>query len=567
MDVLVASFFALVAGAGTAVSPCVLPVLPLALAGAATGGRRRPLGIAAGLAASFAFATLVLAYVIDALGLPDDLLRTLAIVVLAGFGVALMVPSAAARLEAWLGRLVPAVAPRRWRGGDGFGSGVVLGASLGLLYVPCAGPVLAAVLTVQASQSLSAHRIAIGLAYAAGTAGGVLLVLLAGRRALAGLRARAGRLQQALGAVMVVVAVLTLTGADTRFQSAVADHLPGWLVSPTSEIESSRAATRALQGASGPATPLARAGAGRELPDGGPAPELTGIQRWFNTPDGRPLTLAGLRGRVVLLDFWTYTCINCLRTLPYVKAWDAAYRRDGLTVIGVHSPEFPFERSAANVARAVRTDGLRYPVAQDNRFTVWKAFQNQFWPAKYLIDARGHLRYVHFGEGDYARTERAIRTLLREADGDRATRRQAVSDAVRAQHAAAGVSTRETYLGAERARGWLQDPLVAGGRDFGPLPARVPRDRFAYGGVWRIGSVSATAIHAAAVRVRFGARRVFLVLGGRGTVAVRLDGRPTRTVTVRRQRLYPLVALPRPGVHDLELRFSHGVRGYAFTFG
>ena len=566
MDVLVASLFALVAGAGTAVSPCVLPVLPLALTGAATGGRRRPLGIAAGLAGSFAFATLALTYVIDALGLPDGLLRTLAIVVLAGFGVSLVVPSVAARLEAWLSRLVPAAAPRRGRG-EGFGSGVVLGASLGLLYVPCAGPVLAAVLTVQASQPLSADRIAIGLAYAAGTAGGVLLVLLAGRRALAGLRARAGRLQQALGVVMIVVAVLALTGADTRFQSAVADHLPGWLVSPTSGIESSRAATRALHDASGAATRLAQAGGDGELRDGGPAPELEGTQRWFNTPGGRPLTLAGLRGRVVLLDFWTYTCINCLRTLPYVKAWDAAYRRDGLTVIGVHSPEFPFERSAANVARAVRTDGVRYPVAQDNRFTVWKAFHNQYWPAQYLIDHRGHLRYVHFGEGDYATTENAIRTLLREAEGARATRRGPVSDAVRAQHAAAGVSTRETYLGAERAQGWLQDPLVAGGRDFGALPARVPRDRFAYGGVWRIDAVSATAIHAAAIRVRFGARRVFLVLGGRGTVAVRVDGRPTRTVRVTRQRLYPLVELPRPGVHDLELRFSPGVRGYAFTFG
>jgi len=203
MDVLLALLFALVAGAGTAVSPCVLPVLPLALSGAATGGRRRPVGIALGLAGSFAFATLALAYVLSALGLPAGLLRTLAVVVLLGFGVALVVPPVAARIEGWLSRIVPARAARA-RGGDGLWSGVALGASLGLLYVPCAGPVLAAVLTVQASQPLTADRLVVGLGYATGTAAALLLLLLAGRGALGRLRARAGRLQQALGAVMVV---------------------------------------------------------------------------------------------------------------------------------------------------------------------------------------------------------------------------------------------------------------------------------------------------------------------------------------------------------------------------
>src|SRR6266536_2968481 len=203
MDVLLAALFALVAGAGTAVSPCVLPVLPLALSGAATGGRRRPVGIAVGLAGSFAFATLALAYVIDALGLPDSLLRDVAIVALGAFGIALLVPALSARLETWLQRVVPARAART--GGDGFRSGVVLGLSLGLLYAPCAGPVLAAVLTVQASQPLTGQRLVVGLAYALGTGAAVLVVLLAGRRLLGRLRANAGRFQQALGAVMVVV--------------------------------------------------------------------------------------------------------------------------------------------------------------------------------------------------------------------------------------------------------------------------------------------------------------------------------------------------------------------------
>jgi cytochrome c biogenesis protein CcdA/thiol-disulfide isomerase/thioredoxin len=566
MDVLLAALFALLAGAGTAVSPCVLPVLPLALPSAATGGRRRPAGIALGLGASFAFATLALAYVIDALGLPDDLLRTVAVVALLGFGIALVLPPVSARLEAWLSRLTPQRAARR--GGDGFGSGVALGASLGLLYVPCAGPVLAAVLTVQASQELTAQRLVVGLAYAVGTAGAVFVVLTAGRRLLGRLRASTGRLQQALGLLMVAVAVLTLSGADGRFRTAIADDLPGWLVNPTSGIEDSRAASRALH------TRQDTQGSG--LPDAGPAPEIAGTQKWFNTPGGRPLTLNGLRGRVVLIDFWTYTCINCLRTLPYVKAWDARYRRDGLTVIGVHTPEFPFERDAGNVARAVEEDGIRYPVAQDNRYTVWNAFQNQYWPAKYLIDARGHVRYAHFGEGGYGRTERAIERLLREAGRDAAPRS---ARRVRAITPDAGVTTRETYLGAERADGWVQDPIAPGGRDFGALAAAIPQDAFAYGGVWTIDGTSAEAIHAARIGVTFRARRVYLVLGGAHTdVEVRLDGRPIAArdagadvhdgvVRVRGQRLYRLVDLPRAGSHRLELRVGHGVRGYAFTFG
>src|SRR4051812_27057344 len=220
MDVLLATLFALIAGAGTAFSPCVLPVLPLALTGAATGGRRRPIGIAVGLAGSFAFATLALTYILDAFGLPDDLLRDIAIGVLLVFGIALILPPVAARLETWLQRAVPARAART--DGDGFGSGVVLGASLGVLYVPCAGPVLAAVLTVQASQPLTGQRLVVGLAYAVGTAAGVLVVLLAGRKVLTRLRSGAGRLQQALGAVMVFFALATLFGADGRFQKVVA---------------------------------------------------------------------------------------------------------------------------------------------------------------------------------------------------------------------------------------------------------------------------------------------------------------------------------------------------------
>jgi cytochrome c biogenesis protein CcdA/thiol-disulfide isomerase/thioredoxin len=547
MEFVLASLFALIAGFGTAFSPCVLPVLPLVLSGGASGGRRRPLGIAVGLAGSFAFATLALAYVLAALGLPDDLLRTIAIVVLLAFGVALVLPPVAARIEAFASRLVPARAASTE--GEGFGSGVVLGASLGLLYVPCAGPILAAVLTVSASQPLSAQRLVTGLAYAVGTAAGVFLLSVAGRRLLARLRANSGRFQQALGVVMVAFAVLTLTGVDDRFRTEVASALPSWLVSPTEGIEKHAPGQR-------------RAPSG--LHDAGLAPELRGTQRWFNS---KPLTLRALRGRVVLIDFWTYTCINCIRTQPHLKAWDARYRGDGLTIIGVHTPEFPFEKDAGNVERAIHTSGLRYPVVQDNDFAVWNAFQNQYWPAEYLIDARGHVRYASFGEGEYDKTESAIRALLREAGRPDAP---ASEGAVHAPTPSRGMSTPETYLGAGRAQGFVQDPIRPGARDFGALPGRLPQDAFAYGGIWKVGLEDATAGAGARVAVHFGARRVFLVLGSPGRarrVEVRLEGEPPRTIVVRDQRLYTLVDLPRVESRQLELRFEPGVRAYAFTFG
>src|SRR3954468_18953718 len=356
--------FAFVAGIGTALSPCVLPVLPIALSAGATGGSRRPLGIVMGLALSFTFATVALVYVIHALGLPDDLLRKLAIAGLIGFGVALALPPLGDRIEARLSRLVRA--PRSGDGG-GFGSGLLVGASLGLVYAPCAGPILAGVITLSASQTFTAGRLATALAYGIGSAAALYVLMIGGRRLARRLARRSGRLQQGLGVVMVVVGVLMLANVDTRFQNAVANDLPGFLVNPTSGLESSSSVSKALErvrGQDNRAKPPMRDS--NVLTRLFPAPDLQGTQRWFNTPGGAPLSLAELRRqkRVVLIDFWTYTCINCIRTLPQLKAWDAKYRAAGLTVVGVHTPEFPFEKDAGNVEDAIHQDGLRYPVVQ-----------------------------------------------------------------------------------------------------------------------------------------------------------------------------------------------------------
>jgi cytochrome c biogenesis protein CcdA/thiol-disulfide isomerase/thioredoxin len=577
--VIVLMAFALVAGAGTALSPCVLPVLPIALSAGSTGDRRRPLGIATGLALSFTFATVALVYVIHWLGLPDGLVRTLAIVALMLFGASLLVPPASARLEAWLSRLPPRL--RSPRSGSGLGSGLLVGISLGLVYAPCAGPILAGVITASASQSFTAGRLGVALAYGVGSALALYALLLGGRRLSAPLARRSARLQIAMGAVMVCVGALMLADYDLRFQSAIAKHLPAVLVDPARSIEKSSAATRRLADVRGRRRALPRAAEASHPPSGlpvlGAAPEFTDNQSWFNTPGGRPLTLRGLRGRVVLVDFWTYTCINCLRTLPYLKSWDSRYRHRGLTIVGVHTPEFPFEKSASNVRAAIAANGLRYPVAQDNDDATWNAYGNQYWPAKYLIDAAGRVRYTHFGEGEYLRTESAIRSLLDEAG--RAP--GATLARTRAEAPSAGLLTPESYLGSAQAARFANGAIAPGTRDFGQSHRKLSSGELRFRGRWRITPEAAQAQAGAALDLSFHARRVFVVLGTSGQpgrMRLLLDGRPigdgargadvrAGAATVSSQRLYRLVELPRVEDHLLTLEPAAGTSGYAFTFG
>jgi cytochrome c biogenesis protein CcdA/thiol-disulfide isomerase/thioredoxin len=350
------ALFAFIAGAGTALSPCVLPVLPAVLGAGVTGGKRRPLGVVTGLTLSFTFAIVGLVYVIDALGLPNDLVRTLAIAVLLGFGAMLLAPPLAARVEAALSRLVPAVRAGR---GEGFWSGAVLGAGLGVVYAPCAGPILAGVITVSAAQDFTAGRLAVALAYALGSAAVLYALLLGGRRVADRLSPYRARIQVALGAAMVAVAVVILADLDLRFQRAIAEDLPAFLRSPATSLEESDAVAAelaAVRGGHGGATEAGaeEAEAGIELPVLGHAPEFA-AGNWLNTPGGEPLTMTELteRDQVVLVDFWTYTCINCIRTLPELRSWHEQYGREGLTIVGVHTPEFPFEREPDNVEAAV----------------------------------------------------------------------------------------------------------------------------------------------------------------------------------------------------------------------
>jgi cytochrome c biogenesis protein CcdA/thiol-disulfide isomerase/thioredoxin len=589
--------FAVLAGAGTALSPCVLPVLPALLSAGGVGGRRRPLGIVLGLSITFTVTIVGVAKVVDGVGLGSDPLRIVAIVVLFVFGAALLLPDVSDRIEAPLSRLAR-FGPRSR--GDGFLSGLLVGGALGFVYTPCASPILAAVISVSAA---SGKTVVIALAYALGSAAVLLALTLGGRRLFDRVR-KAGRgplLQRALGVIMIITAVAIITNLDVNFDQFVAQHIPD--VNLTASLECSETVTKHLHEISGhqpkfapangssacggsgssvktapanasQATLLAAAGGLKKL---GPAPEFNQTQDWFNTPEQKPLSLSSLRGRVVLVDFWTYTCINCIRTLPYLKAWDATYRHDGLTIVGVETPEFAFEHDASNVSNAIKQFGLKYPVVQDNKMGTWNAYGNEYWPADYLIDAKGQVRYAAFGEGDYDKTETAIRALLAEKGSQIGGKSHPADVVVPSEQA-----TPETYLGTARADGWIDEPRN-GTHDYGVAPTgSLSLNDFAFSGTWNIASQPATAVSSAGVDVEFEAKNVYLVLSSAGgtprPVQVLLDGKPISAraagtdvyggvVTVRGQRLYTLVSLPRDERHRLSLRFAPGVSGYAFTFG
>src|SRR5919199_1174483 len=384
------------AGVVTAISPCVLPVLPILLAGGAAGGRRRPYAIVAGLVSSFTVFTLSAAWLVDKLGLPDDFLRNAALVLLFVVAATLLVPRLGELLERPFLRLT-----RRRPAGSG--GGFVLGLSLGLVFVPCAGPIFSYVAVRAGSEHLNSKAVLLIVAYSLGAAVPMLLVALGGREISTKLRGPLVR--PALGVVMALAGVAIVFNVDTKAQTALGGYtntIQGW-------FERTDYVGRRLNGG-GPK--LVSAATTAELADYGRAPDFAHISDWLNTPGDRPLSLASLRGKVVLVDFWTYSCINCLRTLPHLEAWDRAYRSKGLVIVGVHTPEFAFEHVLSNVRTNAARLGVHYPIALDNDYDTWNAYSNEYWPAEYLIDRNGHLRHAHFGEGEDDKTERAIRQLL-----------------------------------------------------------------------------------------------------------------------------------------------------------
>jgi cytochrome c biogenesis protein CcdA/thiol-disulfide isomerase/thioredoxin len=559
---LLLALIALLAGASTAISPCVLPVLPGLLAVGATGGRRRPLGIVLGLVVTFTISVVAFARLASG----GQATRDISIAVLIAAGILLLVPPLAARVEAPLSRLAR-FGPKTT--GTGFVSGLAVGAAFGFVYFPCAGPILAAVIAVG---SVTGRTLLIGGAYAVGSAAMLFALMLLGRRLLGPLRKgnRLARLQQATGVLLIATAVALATNLDIKLTHSIAKDIPD--VNLAYGLETSHAVKSRLHEVSGRKAKFVVAHRAKahgnpkasSLPDYGPAPEFADTQRWFNSP---PLTMHALRGKVVLIDFWTYTCINCIRTLPYLKAWYAKYHRDGLVIVGVHSPEFGFEHDAGNVQRAIREFGLRYPVVQDNNLGTWNAWSNQAWPAEYLVDERGRVRHVSIGEGEYDASERAIRSLLAEAGAARLGAMAKPKDVVTPSQEA----TPETYVGHARAQGFTRLPELGTHAYDATAPSKLPISRFALGGIWTVGEQPARAGIGATLGAKVHAKDIYVVLspprGHAGTVQVSIDGRLPRTVRVTSQRLYHIGHFPAGQTHALLLRPQPGVAVYSFTFG
>jgi len=520
------------AGVITAVSPCVFPVLPILFA---AGGSRRPLRIIAGLVASFAVFTLFATWLLNRLGLPQDFLRNLAIGLLFLLAATLVFP----QIGVWLER--PLYFLSRRRTGRDLGGGFLLGASLGLVFVPCAGPVLGAISANAARVDFGWRTILVTVFYALGAAVPMLVVAWLGEDVTRRIRTNAVQVRRVLGIVMALAALAIVFNADQKLQT----WFPNYTNALQNKVERNHVAR----------TELAKLHQGTKTPAN--APPFRGIDDWINS---KPLTMDGLRGKVVLVDFWTYSCINCLRTLPHLEAWYKRYHQAGLEIVGVHTPEFAFEHVVSNVRQATKRLGVRYPVAIDNEYKTWDAFGNNVWPAEYLIDRGGHVRDYKQGEGRYDETERQIQQLLGEPAGAQLA---SVRDQT-PQH----FTTPESYLGWERLERYQGTAITPDRMIQYRFPKVVSPNYLAYSGFWSVERQRIVAGPDARLRLGFIAQHVYLVLSGSGRLQVLVDGKHVHTIHVGGlSRLYTLLNYKTGRAGLLELRFTPGISAYAFTFG
>jgi cytochrome c biogenesis protein CcdA/thiol-disulfide isomerase/thioredoxin len=595
--------FAFVSGVITILSPCILPVLPIVLSGSVGYGRTRPFGVVTGFVVTFTIFTLALTSIVHALGLPVDTLRYVAVVLLVLLGFVMLIP----KLHTGFEQLTSKISSRfsMVRGGSagadgegrtGFWAGIPVGFSLGVVWTPCVGPIMASVISLALTRSVDSGAVLITLAYTLGTSLPMLAIMLGGRTLLnrvPGLTRNMSKIQRGFGIVMIVLGVAIGFGWDRQFQNAVLRAFPSYGTGLTS-IENMKPVRGALEArGSSVGTDGAAAGLGSlevspkngMLGDYGPAPALVASGKWFNTqgivPNNGaghagqpqpPLTMSELRGKVVVVDFWTYSCVNCVRTIPYLKAWYDAYRDQGLVIIGVHTPEFEFEKNPANVQRAIEELGIDWPVVQDNGYDQWNAYGNHYWPAHYFIDAAGRVRYFHFGEGEYDIAEQVIRALLSEAGAD-------LGRPISQPNPRFTARTPETYLGWERAQGFVSEGGAVMDQPVDYHPAHSPSNgEWALSGKWVISRHYITPQPDGSLELGFHARNVFLVVepeeaGGR--IDVRVDGRvPKDTSDVKagvlspdESRLYQLIGLAKPGKHLLHLDVKGKLKLFAFTFG
>jgi cytochrome c biogenesis protein CcdA/thiol-disulfide isomerase/thioredoxin len=576
-------------GVLTILSPCILPVLPFVFARSDRPFLRSGLPLLIGMALMFAVVASLAAVSSQWVAQANQIGRWIALVVMAVFALALLWPALADRLLSPFQRLGARLSASADAASDagrgGVGTSLLIGIATGLLWAPCAGPILGLILTGAALQGASVGTSGLLLAYALGAATSLALAIWIGGRVFAALKRRLGVgewVRRGLGIAALLAVVAIAMGWDTGVLTRLSTVSTAKLEQGLLDVLPAQAppAGGAMMRAAGSVP-------GEPLPVEGTLPSLAGATGWLNSP---PLDAQALRGKVVLVDFWTYSCINCLRAMPYVREWAERYRDHGLVVIGVHAPEFAFERNLANVQRAVKDLKVTYPVAIDNDFAIWRGFNNKYWPAHYFIDAQGRIRAHHFGEGNYAQSEQVIRQLLREAGntlpGDDAPVAMAL-DGVARQADMDNLKSPETYLGHARAENFASP----GGQrpdqtaDY-TVPTTLQHNQWALAGRWTVGNEDAR-LEAPGGRIafRFHARDLHLVLApgedGRPVrFRVRIDGQPPGAAAggdvsadgggrVDENRLYQLIR--QSGAvqeRTFEIEFlDPGVHAYAFTFG
>ncbi|MBF0570716.1 MAG: cytochrome c biogenesis protein DipZ [Candidatus Omnitrophica bacterium] len=559
--------FSFLAGFITILAPCIWPLLPIVFSASSGGGKRRSLGITLGVMTSFTIFTLFISFIVKIIPFNPNSLRLIATVIISLLGLSLLLPSLGARLEVFINNLLAPLQSRFKKEGSGMSAGLVTGFSLGLVWAPCAGPILATIAALSATQSVNIKVVAITLAYVFGL--GIPLYVFSSFSAglfkkMRQVNKYTGRIQQGFGLIMIVTAILIYTNYDKAVQVKVLNLFPAYSRF-LGQFENSSSLQKELDNLAGRKAKVIAQEDKELLFEGRLAPEFAGISKWLNV--STPLSLQALHGKVVLVDFWTYSCINCVRTLPHLIAWYERYKNEGLVIVGVHTPEFSFERETQNVQNAIKQFNITYPVAQDNDYQTWQNYQNHYWPAEYLIDARGHIRHIHFGESSYDRMEEAIRALLKENGHVFKGDLSAVKD-----QAPKYELTPETYLGTRRVQRFTSpENILTGDQEF-TLPPQIPLDHFAYQGKWNVQAQFAQSGQGAALEFKFHADKVFLVIGpahADDKIKVWLDDKPMEDIILDSQRLYDVIDLKgKAGTHILRLEFpDQGTLVYAFTFG
>lgn len=571
--------FAFIAGIATILSPCIWPILPIVLSSSSLGGKLRPLGVTLGITSSFALFTLTISYLVKIFNFDPNTLRIFAVIIIAFLGLAMLIPKINQYLEILISKLTTKFGSSVQSTGNGFAPGYITGFSLGAVWTPCAGPILASVAALAATSQISLAAVIVTISYVIGIGIPLFAIGYGGQQLITksrGISKYTGVIQKTFGIIMIMTAVAIYYNLDQTLQLKVLEKFPQ-LDASVNFIENNekiQSQLDNLRGSSG-----FEESKTSELKNYGPAPEFTGITNWINTENGESLTMEELRGKVVLIDFWTYTCINCIRTLPHVTSWYEKYKDDNFIVVGVHTPEFAFEKETANVIKANQKYNINYPVAQDNDYRTWRAFKNRYWPAKYLIDANGEIRYVHFGEGDYDKTEEAIRALIEENGTEIIEQiNTEITDSTPKNRL-----TPETYLGSDRMEYYYPEGNIQNGPKSFTLPENIPLNNFSYGGNWEIYDEYSKSVENSVLELKFKANKVFLVMKASDEkphqVKILLDGQElpveaisedvqNSSVTVDIDRLYTLVDISGPvSEHSLRLEFESGIEAYAFTFG